>query len=668
MHIHHGLSNLPAFRNAVITIGSFDGVHRGHVQLIKRIKDLAESIEGESIVLFFDPHPRSIVYPNDDTLRLLTTVEEKLAQFERHDVDHVVIVPFSVEFSQQHPEEYIEKFLLKSFQPKYIVIGYDHRFGLNRQGDISLLRRYEKSHGFEVIEVSKQEEEDIAISSTNIRKSIVSGSMLDANLLLGYRYGLTGSVVKGDQIGSSIGFPTANVKPANRYKLIPGDGIYAVLVTIEDVLFKGMLYIGNRPSVDKGHKKVIEVHIFDFSGNLYDQDLTLYFVDYIRDDQKFASLDELKSQLSKDEKAAKQILSYHLDNNEKSIATLAILNYNGLEHLESYLPSMLYSSSRDIDYLLIDNYSTDDSVAYVAEYHPEFKIKSLKQNYGFAGGYNRGLIEVKSEYLVIINSDVLVTEGWLDPILDLMEQDQTIGAVQPKILSLEQKNTFEYAGAAGGFIDKFGYPFCRGRIMDTCEQDSGQYDQTIEIAWTSGACMVVRRQLFMGIGAFDATYFAHHEEIDLCYRIKAAGYRMVCHPKSSVYHLGGGTLSYESPRKTYLNFKNNIQTLVKNEPKSSLFGLLLMRLMIDTLASWQMILTGKWRNGLMVWKAYLHNLAQRKDISRRRSYYKNLIKNHRIASGHRTGHWSGVLIIDYFLRGKRKFSSLNIQTKPYANE
>lgn len=308
MKIHRALDQLPVFKNAVITIGSFDGVHIGHQQIIKRINETAKTINGESVLITFHPHPRLVLAPNNNSLRLITTLNEKAAVLSSYGVDHLVVVPFTKDFSSQSPDEYIENFLVKYFQPKQIIIGYDHKYGKNRAGDITYLKEVKAAHGYEVIEINPQEIEDIAVSSTKIRKALQEGEVARAARLLGHPFVLIGRVVKGLQLGSKLGYPTANIKVAEPYKLIPPQGIYAVQVEHKNHLYNGMLYIGDRPTLDKELEQTIEVNIFDFDLDIYDQELKVIFVDHIREDQKFDSLEELKIQLGADKESALRIL------------------------------------------------------------------------------------------------------------------------------------------------------------------------------------------------------------------------------------------------------------------------------------------------------------------------------------------------------------------------
>lgn len=660
MNIFRNIKELPEFKNAVITIGSFDGVHTGHQKILARVKSLAEELDGESIVITFYPHPRQIVDPSGQELSILNTLDEKLALLKKFGIKNVVVIPFSFEFSRQAPREYIENFIIACFHPKYVVIGYDHRFGLNRGGNIELLKDYEKPNGFKVVEIPKQEIDDITISSTKIRNALLSGDIQEANLFLNQPYLLTGKVVHGDKIGSKLGYPTANLQIEEKEKLIPTEGVYAVSIEIDELPFEGMMYIGKRPTVTNQTNVGIEINIFDFNQNIYDKTIRIHILKYLRSDIRFNNLEELKDQLKIDEKNAQIALeAIHNDTPRKAKVTIAILNYNGSELLESYLPMIEYSSTKyDVDVMVIDNKSEDLSVDYIKEWHPEINVIELTKNYGFAGGYNKGLKDVTTDYVVIINSDVLVTENWLDPILDAMEADQKLGIVQPMILSLEEKSKFEYAGAAGGFIDYFGYPFCRGRIFDTVEPNNNQYNTDTEIFWASGATMVCKTSLFKGLGGFDASFFAHQEEIDLCWRAKQAGYQVKCIVSSKVYHLGGGTLDYNNPKKDYLNFRNNLYLLTKNEALGKLLWLIPAKLVLDGLAGLKFLLAGKPQSTLAIIKAHLRFYVNLPFVFEQRNKDHIKIEKCRIDKPNMKGRYLGSVTWKYFMEGKNTFTSL----------
>lgn len=301
MRIYRDLNRLPTFKNAVLTIGSFDGVHVGHQQIIQQINQLAASIDGVSVLITFHPHPRMVVGQSAaHTLKLLNTLEEKAVLLEHYGVDVLVIVPFSRQFAEQSPDEYIRDFLVRYFEPSVIAIGYDHRFGKNRSGDISYLRRFEQRYGYEVVEISRQEVDDSAVSSTKVRQALAEGKVKQAAQLLGHPFGITGKVVEGLRIGHTIGFPTANVEVLDPYKLIPPTGIYAVRVWHKEQRYNAMLYIGNRPTIDRDLAQTIEVNIFEFDQQIYGDMLRVEFIAYLRGDAKFDSLEALQAQLEQD--------------------------------------------------------------------------------------------------------------------------------------------------------------------------------------------------------------------------------------------------------------------------------------------------------------------------------------------------------------------------------
>ena len=277
--------------------------------------------------------------------------------------------------------------------------------------------------------------------------------------------------------------------------------------------------------------------------------------------------------------------------------SVIILNWNGTEMLRRYLPSVVKSQESsakryDFEVIVADNGSTDNSLEVLAKEFPSVKTIVLDQNYGFAEGYNRAIAQVDSEYTVLLNSDVEVTEGWLDPLLAYLDTHTDVAAVQPKIRSWLRRSHFEHAGAAGGYLSKLYFPYCRGRILWHVEEDKGQYDTAAEVDWTSGACMCVRTKVYKECGGLDAAFFAHMEEIDLCWRMRNAGWRLVCVPESVVYHLGGGALNYESPRKTYLNHRNNLLMIYKN--KQHPYGVLFIRGLLDYVAACFYLVQGRW--------------------------------------------------------------------------
>lgn len=283
-----------------------------------------------------------------------------------------------------------------------------------------------------------------------------------------------------------------------------------------------------------------------------------------------------------------------------------ILNWNGLELLKQFVPvASRFTVCATADLIVADNGSTDGSVEWLRQNHPEVKLIVLDKNYGFAEGYNRAVAQSDYPFVVLLNSDVEVTAGWWRPLLEFMESNPDVGAVQPKILSWSDRTRFEYAGAAGGYIDSLGYPYCRGRLFDATEVDHGQYDGAPhEIAWASGACLMTRKKLYERLGGLDSAFFAHMEEIDLCLRIRRAGYRVCCVTASSVYHVGGASLGADNPRKTYLNFRNNLLLLYKNMPRRQGRSLLLKRRLADTLAFLMFLAKGQTANARAVIRAH----------------------------------------------------------------
>lgn len=317
---------------------------------------------------------------------------------------------------------------------------------------------------------------------------------------------------------------------------------------------------------------------------------------------------------------------------------VVILNYNGQKHLADFLPSVIQYSS-DATIYVADNASTDSSLELLKSEFPSVKIIELKENHGFAQGYNEALEFVDAEYYVLLNSDVEVTPNWIEPVIELMNNDRTIAACQPKIKAFHQKSHFEYAGAAGGFIDHLGYPFCRGRIFQEIEQDLKQYDDNHEVFWATGACMFIRAEVFHQVGGFDGDFFAHMEEIDLCWRIHHAGYKVYACGSSEVYHVGGGTLHKSNPYKTFLNFRNGLAMLYKNHPDKGFSLAIFTRLILDGVAGIKFLLFDSWEDCWAVARAhfdfYAHFLSwykKRKQIQRKdvisTVYRRNIVWQH----------------------------------------
>lgn len=334
--------------------------------------------------------------------------------------------------------------------------------------------------------------------------------------------------------------------------------------------------------------------------------------------------------------------------------SVIILNWNGAGYLRRFLPVLIsYTSLPDVELVVADNASTDDSLLVLEKEFPSIRRIVLDKNYGFAGGYNKAIEQIDSEVVVLLNSDVEVSPGWLEPLLQQLNENADVAACQPKIRAFNQRQQFEYAGASGGFIDRLGYPFCRGRILSVTETDAQQYDTVRNIFWATGACMVVRTTVYRSCGGLDNDFFAHMEEIDLCWRMHSRGFSITVVPASVVYHVGGGTLSSESPRKTYLNFRNNLLMLYKNLPDSELNRILVIRWLLDLVAAIHLLLSGKSANALSVLKAQRDFLRMRKEFAERRK--DNL---QRTVATDLQGRYKGSILFDYYIKGRKTFSSL----------
>lgn len=302
MKIFQDLTAINSIPNPVLTIGTFDGVHVGHQKILQQVKKEAEKIGGESVLFTFFPHPRMVLYPESHGLKLLQTQEEKMAKLARVGVENCIVYPFTFDFSRLSAIEFVRDILVNKLQIKKLVIGYDHQFGKNREGNIEFLKEICEVYGFEVIEIPAQDIDAVNVSSTKIRKAILNGDIARANEYLGERFELTGTIVHGQAIGKTIGFPTANIQVNSELKLIPGNGVYAVAVSLKDSDYIGMLNIGNRPTVNDSADRTIEVHILDFSGEIYAEEITVKFIDKLRDEKQFKDLQELQNQLKEDEK------------------------------------------------------------------------------------------------------------------------------------------------------------------------------------------------------------------------------------------------------------------------------------------------------------------------------------------------------------------------------
>lgn len=332
--------------------------------------------------------------------------------------------------------------------------------------------------------------------------------------------------------------------------------------------------------------------------------------------------------------------------------SIVILNFNGRNYLEKFLPSVT-KQSKGYEIVVADNNSSDDSIDFLKKSFPDIRRIPFSENYGYCGGYNRALDQLDSDIYVLLNSDIEVTENWIKPIVNLFDEDEKIAAVQPKLLDFNYKDRFEYAGGAGGFIDKYGYPFCRGRIFNTIEVDNGQYDDTREIFWATGACLFIRGNLFKSHGGFDTDFFAHMEEIDLCWRMKLDGYKVFHCGESVVYHVGGGTLAYANPWKTYLNFRNSLLVLIKNLPVKSLVWKVPIRLFLDYIAIAKFIFTANAKDALMVIKAHIYILGNlTKTLKKREANFKS--------DPNLAGTFSKLLLFHYYIARVRKFSDLDL--------
>ena len=335
---------------------------------------------------------------------------------------------------------------------------------------------------------------------------------------------------------------------------------------------------------------------------------------------------------------------------------IVILNWNGKQMLQTYLPKVLACSRDEAVVYVADNASTDESLAMLNEKFPEVRQIVLDKNWGFADGYNKALARVDAEYYVLLNSDVEVTPGWLKPLVSFMDAHPEVGACQPKLLSVADKSKFEYAGACGGFLDRYGYPYCRGRVFDTVEQDNGQYDDIHEVLWTTGACMMVRSKDYWAVNGLDGRFFAHNEEIDMCWRMRMMGLQLFCIPQSKVYHVGGGTLPKGNPMKTYLNFRNNLTMLYKNLPEKELRYVMRVRWFLDYVAAWQtLILNRNVGDFKAIYRA-------RHDFMKWRTEFRPERKEHQIDRVEprvpRTLRTSFCLVWQYYARGRKKYTDL----------
>lgn len=662
MIVYRDLNDVPELDSSVLTIGSFDGIHTAHKKIITLLVAKAREYETKSVILTFSPHPRYILGENETDFKLLSTDEEKIKYLEETGIDILVIIKFTFEFSQLHPIEYIEKILYQKFHPKVVILGHDHRFGMNRGGNIDLLKQYENLFKYRVLKIKREDFEEITISSSKIRKFLSAGNLTTANLLLGRNYSFIAEVIHGDKLGTQLGFPTANLH-LDKHKLIPAEGVYASVIHIGNKSYNGMTYIGKKYYSYLEPKDVLEVNIFNFNRNIYGEKIEVEIVDFIRHGIKFTSREQIINQLNKDKlDCAKSLSSIIKVPKENKNVAIVILNYNGVNYLKQFLESVIQNTTLPARIIVADNSSSDGSVDFLRKFFPEVEIYELSDNFGFSMGYNRVIKSiVDCEYIVFLNSDVETTKDWLNPIISAMDKDKSIAIAQPKILAYNDKKQFEYAGAAGGYIDKLSYPFCRGRIFETIENDLKQYNDDIEVFWASGAAMVVRKQVFDDLKGFDPDFFAHQEEIDLAWRAKRAGYKIMAFGEPKVYHVGGGTLSYINPMKTYLNFRNNLVMMLKNESWSKIIWKFPLRLILDGIAAFKFLFEGKPSGLVSILKAHLYVYAFIIKILAKRKYYNDKIMRYSISDENESGYYDGYIVYDYYINGKKKFSEIDKQ-------
>ncbi|TAE75097.1 MAG: glycosyltransferase family 2 protein [Bacteroidetes bacterium] len=329
--------------------------------------------------------------------------------------------------------------------------------------------------------------------------------------------------------------------------------------------------------------------------------------------------------------------------------SVIILNYNGKKYLEKFLP-ILIAHTPDVEIIIVDNASDDDSVLFLKQQFPLLRLIIFSKNFGFAQGYRLALQQIESDIFVLLNSDIEVTDNWLSPLVDFLAQNHNVAAVQPKIKSYHQKQYFEHAGASGGFLDKYGYPFCRGRIFDFCEKDEKQYNKNIPIFWATGACLVIKKNAYFEAGELDGYFFAHMEEIDLCWRLQNLGYEIYCIPESEIYHVGGGTLDKSNPFKTYLNFRNNLVMIFKNHPNYLL--ILFVRFFLDTLAWLVFLLKRKPKHSWAITKAYFGFFkyifsTKNKNMTIKKEKFNTQIGKNKL--------WKKSIVWEYFIKKRKKF-------------
>jgi GT2 family glycosyltransferase len=329
---------------------------------------------------------------------------------------------------------------------------------------------------------------------------------------------------------------------------------------------------------------------------------------------------------------------------------VVILNWNGKKFLEKFLPGVIYHSTGKAEIIIADNASSDDSLDYLANNHPGIRIIRLDKNHGFASGYNLALRQIDAEFYILLNSDIEVSDNWIAPVISLMEGNPAVAACQPKIRSYYDRDKFEYAGAAGGFIDKYGYPFCQGRLFQSLEIDEGQYEEARDVFWATGACMFVRADIFHKLGGFDDDFFAHMEEIDFCWRAKNQGYRIMYCPASTIFHIGGGTLPKNNSRKTYLNIRNNIIMLYKNLEDNRLTRVLAARQILDYVAALKFLVDGGFKDMISVLKAHYYFWTHLSKLKKKREK----IPHHKVSQIY----WGNV-VMEHYIQRKKSFRQLD---------
>lgn len=337
-----------------------------------------------------------------------------------------------------------------------------------------------------------------------------------------------------------------------------------------------------------------------------------------------------------------------------SLCTVLVLNYNGVDFIKRFCQSWIDFLPSNTELVIADNASSDESIFYLKTTFPKVRLILLAENHGFAQGYNIAMEQVDTPYCILLNSDIEIKSNWVEPLIELLERDKNIAAIQPKILDQKSPDHFEYAGAAGGFVDKLYYPFCRGRLFQTVEKDTSQYQESTEIFWASGAAIALRTQEFLDIGGFDIDFFAHMEEIDLCWRFKSLGKKIMYQPASSVYHVGGGTLSYASSRKTFLNFRNSLLMILKNEAPSRVFHIIFRRMILDGVAALSFLLKGQVGAFFAVFKAHIAFYGLFGKYRKKRKQIQSLAN----ASPNNTGRISKSILTHYYLKGQKKFSDI----------